>query len=125
LRGTEYWPNAQVWQDAILFLEPSEDAPSPDAVTWYLRTYAALGILEQLSGILYARPCRVDQADFGDYDEAILNVVAQEEGLTDLPIITHMDFGHTEPIFVLPYGVQAEIDCDQQHFSILESAVTG
>jgi muramoyltetrapeptide carboxypeptidase LdcA involved in peptidoglycan recycling len=50
--------------------------------------------------------------------------VTEEEGLADLPIITHMDFGHTDPMFVIPYGVRAEIDCDTQQFTILENAVT-
>jgi len=35
-----------------------------------------------------------------------------------------MDFGHTDPIMVLPYGVRAQVDCDQQMVTILESAVT-
>jgi muramoyltetrapeptide carboxypeptidase LdcA involved in peptidoglycan recycling len=34
-----------------------------------------------------------------------------------------MDFGHTDPMFVLPYGVEAEIDCDAQMFTIVENAV--
>jgi muramoyltetrapeptide carboxypeptidase LdcA involved in peptidoglycan recycling len=34
-----------------------------------------------------------------------------------------MDFGHTDPMFVLPYGVQAEIDCDKKTFAILENVV--
>jgi muramoyltetrapeptide carboxypeptidase LdcA involved in peptidoglycan recycling len=41
-----------------------------------------------------------------------------------LPVITHMDFGHTRPMFVLPYGLQAEIDAQGKRFSILENAVT-
>ncbi len=124
LRGTDFWPDAAFWQDAILFLETSEDAPSPQAVLWYLRTYAALGILDKLSGILFARPGGgVDPETFAEYDKVLLQVVAQEEGLSSLPIITNMDFGHTDPMFVLPYGVQAEIDCDNQQLSIVESAV--
>ena len=55
----------------------------------------------------------------------ILQVVAEEEGLSGLPVITGMDFGHTDPMFVLPYGVQARIDSDRQRFEILESAVIG
>ena len=53
-----------------------------------------------------------------------MQVVAEEEGLTNLPIVTQMDFGHTDPVFVLPYGVQAEIDCGAQRFAIVESAVS-
>ena len=45
-----------------------------------------------------------------------------ELGLT-IPIITRMDFGHTDPFFVLPYGVRAEIDCAAQRLSFIDSAV--
>jgi muramoyltetrapeptide carboxypeptidase LdcA involved in peptidoglycan recycling len=126
LRGTDYWPNLDLWQNAILFLETSEEAPSPTEVLRGLRSYAAMGILERLSGILFGRPGgEVPPAQFKEYDQAILEVVAQEEGLTDLPVISGMDFGHTDPMFVLPYGVQAEIDCGTGRFAILEGAVAG
>jgi muramoyltetrapeptide carboxypeptidase LdcA involved in peptidoglycan recycling len=125
LRGTDFWPDARMWQGAILFLETSEDKPTPEDVVYYLRVYAALGILDDLAGILCGRPGGgVPIEQFEAYDRAILQVLVEEEGLRDLPIVTQMDFGHTDPMFVLPYGIQAEIDCDQHKFSILESAVT-
>lgn len=62
---------------------------------------------------------------FDDYEDAILAVVVGEEGLGDLPIITRMDFGHTDPMFVLPLGVRARIDCGQRTFEITEGAVEG
>jgi muramoyltetrapeptide carboxypeptidase LdcA involved in peptidoglycan recycling len=125
LRGTDFWPDARMWQGAILFLETSEDKPTPEDVVYYLRVYAALGILDDLAGILCGRPGGgVPIEQFDAYDRAILQVLVEEEGLRDLPIVTQMDFGHTDPMFVLPYGIQAEIDCDQHKFSILESAVT-
>ena len=120
-RGTELFP--ENWKDAILFLEPSEDAPPPDFLKYFLRVLAAMGSLPQLSGILFARPYDKEER-FPEYEEAILQVVRDEEGLTDIPIITRMDFGHTSPVFVLPYGVRAEIDCDNQRFSIIENAVS-
>ncbi len=46
------------------------------------------------------------------------------ESPEDLPVDrTQMDFSHTDPMFVLPYGIQAEIDYDSLQFTILESAV--
>jgi muramoyltetrapeptide carboxypeptidase LdcA involved in peptidoglycan recycling len=121
-RGTEIFP--EDWQDAILFLETSEEAPPPQMVARTLRVFATIGILRQLAGILFGRPGgQVSLEKFEEYDQAILQVVNQEEGLSELPIITHMDFGHTSPMFVLPYGLQAEIDCEHQRFSILENAV--
>lgn len=124
LRGTDFWPESSAWQNAILFLETSEDAPPPNILKYALRTYAAMGILKQLSGILFARPGGdISPERFKEYDEALHQVLTEEEGLSELPIITHMDFGHTDPMFVLPYGIRAEIDCDRQKFTILESAV--
>ena len=124
LRGTSFWPDLSEWENAILFLDTSEDAPPPIAVERGLRVYAALGILEKLSGILFGRPGGdIPVSDFELYDQAILQVVRNEEGLVNLPVITHMDFGHIDPMFVLPYGVQAEIDCEKQTFALLENAV--
>ncbi len=121
-RGTAIFPTN--WQDAILFLETSEEAPPPEIIKRTLRVFAALRILSKLSGILFGRPGgEVPMEKFKEYDKAILQVVNEEEGLTDLPVITHMDFGHTSPIFVLPYGVLAEIDVESKRFSILENAV--
>jgi len=124
LRGTDLWPAAEAWRGAILFLETSEEAPSPTAVARGLRCYAAMGILKRLAGILFGRPGgQVPPGRFEEYDRAILQVVAEEEGLADLPIITRMDFGHTYPVCVLPYGIRVEIDCDTRCLRIIESAV--
>lgn len=41
-----------------------------------------------------------------------------------MAIVTNMDFGHTDPMLVLPYAVMAEIDCDRRTVSILENAVS-
>lgn len=125
LRGTSIFPDAADWRRAILFLETSEEAPSPTVLRRALRTYAAMGILQNLSGILFGRPGgQIPPSDFVEYEKVLLQVVSEEEGLTHLPIITRMDFGHTDPMLVLPYGVCAQIDCDRKQFSILENAVT-
>jgi len=89
-----------------------------------LRSYAATGLLRRLSGLLVGRPGGgIPHERFAAYDDAILQVVVEEEGLTHLPVVTQMDFGHTDPMFVLPFGLMAQIDCDNRRFAILESAV--
>jgi muramoyltetrapeptide carboxypeptidase LdcA involved in peptidoglycan recycling len=124
LRGTEVWPEEEAWRGSILFLETSEEAPSPVVVARALRVYAAMGILRMLSGILFAKPGGgIPVERFEEYEEAILGVAVGEEGLDDLPLVTRMDFGHTDPMFVLPYGVEAEIDCGEERFSIVEGAL--
>lgn len=124
LRGTPVWPDDAVWDGAILFLETSEEAPPPAVLTRALRSYAAMGILKRLSGILLGRPGGpVAVKDFGGYEDALVQVVVREEGLTELPIVTRMDFGHTDPMFVMPQGVRARIDCGAGRFEIVEGAV--
>jgi muramoyltetrapeptide carboxypeptidase LdcA involved in peptidoglycan recycling len=126
LIGTSVWPDSTTWDGAILFLETSEEAPPPKTLARTLRTLAEMGILESLNGILFGRPGGADLPvdRHTQYDEALKEVVLVENGLTDLPIITRMDFGHTDPVFVIPYGVTASIDCDNRSISIDENAVT-
>ncbi|MBV8807881.1 MAG: LD-carboxypeptidase [Acidobacteriaceae bacterium] len=119
VRGTMVWPSPAQWRNSILFMETSEDQPSPKSVTYMLRSLAATGALSEVGAILYGRPYG-EETSFQAYDEALLGVLA-ELGLTSLPVITRMDFGHTDPKFTLPIGVAAEIDCDVRQIRLLES----
>jgi muramoyltetrapeptide carboxypeptidase LdcA involved in peptidoglycan recycling len=90
-----------------------------------LRSLAALGVLKRIHGLLVGRPGgQVPPERFAEYDQAILNIMVEEGGLINTPIVTIMDFGHTDPMLVLPYGAQTRIDCDQQIIEITESAVS-
>lgn len=120
LKGTEFWPSAEEWNDCILFLETSENKAEPQTLRYWLRNYAAQGILHQIKGIIFGRP--YDSKYAKEYNDEILKII-KEENLKDLAIITEMDFGHTCPIFTLPFGVLAEIDPVNKTFSILESGV--
>jgi muramoyltetrapeptide carboxypeptidase LdcA involved in peptidoglycan recycling len=120
LRGTPIWPDLSVWRDSIVFLEISEEAPSASSVVRMLRALAATGALCQARGILFGRPYG-DKATFEKYDDAVVQVLTELK-LGSLPLITQMDFGHTDPKFIVPYGVEAEIDCDAQSFRFLEAA---
>lgn len=54
--GTVIWPSLDQWEGAVLFIETSEEKPSPDFVKWILRNLAAQGILKVLSGIIVGKP---------------------------------------------------------------------
>jgi len=121
LKDTPVWVKPDEWKGKIMFFETSEEMPHPDYVKRCFRNYAASGILHNINGLIVGRP--YDNKYWKEYDEAILQVINKEQGLTDLPIITGMDFGHSSPSFILPYGVNAQINSDAKTFSILESGV--
>lgn len=121
LKGTEIWPSLEEWDGKLLFFETSEDKPSPLLFSCWLRNYAAQGILHRVSGLLFAKP--YDEAYMEEYREAIIKIVRDEQKLTELPILFNLNFGHTAPMCIMPYGAEAEINCEAKSFTILESGV--
>lgn len=123
-KGTDWWPGKATWQGAILFFETSEDAPSPHFIRYWLRNYAATGIVGGLAGLLIARADPKGDSGYQQAIEATILEVLTEAGRGDLPVLAGLDFGHTQPMLTLPYGAQACIDCSMATLTILESGVS-
>lgn len=123
VKGTGWWPDTDAWRGAILFIETSEEAPPPSFVRHCLRNYGATGILGSLAGMLIARADPGNQPDYQQAIEAAALQVLAEYGRTDLPVLAGLDFGHTQPMLTLPYGVQARIACAERTLTILEAGV--
>lgn len=117
-KGTVLWPDEKYWDGCILFFETSEEKTEPTYIRYWLRNYAAQGILQKANGMIFAKP--YDEKYREEYKEEILTVM-REYGLTNLPILYNLNFGHTEPKCILPYGALAEINCSKGSFSIQES----
>ncbi|MBO7644964.1 MAG: LD-carboxypeptidase [Alphaproteobacteria bacterium] len=133
INGTNIYPSLDEFEDTILFVETSEEMPTPETFSYFLRNLGAMGVLERIKGILFGRPGGDFTADEQDakkewlakyktFDEKLLKV-CKEYGREDMPIVTNMDFGHTVPQIILPYGVLTEIDPANKTVSILENAV--
>lgn len=120
LKDTPYWLSPKDWKGKLMFIETSEAKMSPENFRWILRNYAASGILANIVGVMVARPYA--NLHWKEYDDILLKIIRDEEGL-DIPIVTGMDFGHTSPVFTIPYGVPGQIDCERKIFAILESGV--
>ncbi len=123
VKGSPWWPSLEMWKGAVLFYETSEDAPDPKYIRYWLRNLAAQEILQSLNGILIARP---DPAGRPDYRENLETAFVQslgEAGLSNMPVLSGLDFGHTQPMLTLPYGAQVEIDCSTAGLTILDAGV--
>lgn len=126
LRGTEYWPEPSEFDGAILFLETAESEFLPMYFARAMRSYGVMGILDRISGIIMGRPGgNLPVEKFAEFHRTLQKIVREEFNLPNLPLIVNMDFGHTDPMFTLPYGLLAEADCGNHEIDILESAVTG
>ena len=117
LAGTKYFPK---FKGKIFFWEDTE---SNTAMTdRYLCHLRMIGIFDQIKGMIVGRvnpnEYKVKEKDYGLH-QVILDATKNH----DFPIIAEMDFGHTDPMFTIPYGIKARLDTENLEFSFLESAV--
>jgi len=124
LRGTWAWPASGEWAGRLLMIEPSEDKPSPLAVSRILRAFGVLGVFDEIAGVIVGRPRDHDADERRAFETAVLEVVAGEFGRSDLPIVANLPFGHTDPQWILPLGVPAELDADRGTLRLVESWLT-
>lgn len=121
IKGTSLFPSIDSFDDTILFLETSEVMPPDWLVEDNLRNYGSVGILNRINGIIVGKP---QGNQFYEEYKPIIKKVLAEFAREDMPVLYNASFGHNEPKCCIPYGILAEINCDEKTFSILESAVS-
>lgn len=117
--GTEIWPQLKEWQGKILLLETSEDEPTPDYITWYLRNLGSQGIFDVIQGIIVGKPHH--EKYYEEYKEVIIKVL-KEYHQEDLPVLYNINIGHSDPVGILPLGTKIQIDYTNKKIILLESA---
>ncbi|WP_129663144.1 S66 family peptidase [Phytoactinopolyspora endophytica] len=125
LKGTRWWPNDDPgwWRDRVLFLETSEKRPTIGQVRRWLRNYGSQGVYEHAAALWIGRAYGYDDEQKKALDEAVVDIVVREfDG--DLPIVANLDFGHTDPRWVLPLGITVETDPVQRTLRVMESPTT-
>jgi len=120
IRGTSAWPVGADWDGRLLLLEPSEEKPTPEAWTRILRSFGALGVFERVAGVLVGRARDHTPEEKRTLEATIAAVIGGELGRPDLPIAADLPFGHTDPQWVLPIGVRAELDLDARTLTLVE-----
>jgi muramoyltetrapeptide carboxypeptidase LdcA involved in peptidoglycan recycling len=123
-KGTRWWPPLDDWRGAVFFWETSEESPKPSLVERWLLNYAAQGILNVIAGMLVGRPRGYSHDERAELYGRLKDLLGRELGRRDLPVVAEMDFGHTDPMFILPYGARAIIDPERQEVVLPDPAVT-
>ena len=116
-------PSRQFWNGRVLFVETSEEKPPPFEVKYFLRTLGIQGVFDRIQALLFGRARGYNVQEKRELDRIVVQVVGDEFRHPEIPIVTNLDFGHTDPQFVLPLGVEAEVDPAARTIRLLESAV--
>lgn len=103
----QLFPSFSEWAGKILLLETSEEKPEPTLYRKMLETLKATGIFTVLNGILVGKP--MDETYYGEYKQILLDVID-----TDIPILYNLNVGHATPRAIVPFGVKAEVDANEQ-----------
>lgn len=120
MKSTKFWPKEDFWKNKILFFETSEEKPTPDQVKYMLRNYGMQGIFNKISALIIGRPMRYSNKEKKELKENVIQIIRTEFNNKKLPIIMNMDFGHTDPQWILPLGIKAQIDCKNKSFRLIE-----
>ncbi|WAZ20977.1 LD-carboxypeptidase [Streptomyces cinnabarinus] len=110
----------------VLLLETSEELPSANEVFWTLRNMGERGLLQRFSALLMGRartwsfehPNDPEQAAryAADQREAVLRAMRMYAPTT--PIVFDVDFGHTDPQLVIPYGGLVRVDGPERRITV-------
>ncbi|MFZ0075518.1 MAG: S66 peptidase family protein [Exiguobacterium undae] len=117
LAGTPYMPS---FDGAVLMLEDDE-SETPETIDRYFTQLRHLGAYEKISAIVVGR--FHGKVEF-DPDFTLKDILLRATRGYDFPIVLDADFGHTDPVFPLPNGIQASVTAGETVvLEILESAV--
>ena len=108
------FPDLDDWKGKILLLETSEEQPSPEHYREMLRTLKKTGLFGVVSGIICGKP--MDELYFEEYKHIIIEEIADQ----NLPIVANINVGHAAPRCIIPFGVKATVNTEEQviRFSI-------
>ncbi len=119
MKGTDFWPPKVFWDDGILFLETSEECPSADQVIRSLRWYQINNYFKNIQAIVFGRwGGTEDLKRYDEYEKSLKDFFTSECKLPNLLVMSRLQFGHTDPMVVIPYGAEATIDSDKNLFTI-------
>jgi len=109
--GTPYMPNLD---GAILFLEDDSDE-SASTIQRMLQQLKQAGFLSKIKGLVFGR----FQKNSSIANEDLVFILNNIFEHIDFPVLSNVDFGHTDPILSLPVGVQVKLDTDLLEIEII------
>ena len=107
-RKYQLFPDAKEWKGRILLLESSEEKPAPEKYRVALEQLKSAGVFDAVNGVLAGKP--MDETYAEEYKQLLTEVI----GRPDLPILFNLNIGYAMPRCIIPFGIQADADAEQQ-----------
>ncbi len=99
----------------ILFLETSEAKPTPEELKNMLLELKKLGYFDLAKGLIIGKP--IDEVYYDEYKTIYKEIF--KDSL--LPILYNVNFGHSVPRCIIPYGINTLLDLDNKKIVLLEN----
>ncbi|GAA2595410.1 LD-carboxypeptidase [Streptomyces roseoviolaceus] len=114
------------YDGGVLLLETSEDMPSATEVFSTLRNMGERGLLQRFPALLMGRPKTWFFERPNTLEEAARYASGQREAVLramrayapDTTIVFDVDFGHTDPQLVIPYGGAVRVDGPDRRITV-------
>ena len=71
-------------------------------------------IINQINGLIVGKP--IDEKFYEEYKQVYRKVF----GDLNTPVLYNVNFGHSVPRCIIPYGLEAEVDYDNKRITIKE-----
>ena len=109
---------------ALILLE--EVSEEPYKIDKMLTQMLLAGMFENCTGIGFGYIKNLDTRRnfYPGISFTVRQVIEDRIKLLGLPSCINLPFGHLENKLILPFGIKAELDCDNKTFTILEQAVS-
>lgn len=114
LQGTEFMPNLN---DSILFIEDDADD--------FENNVFLLEFDRNLESLLQLPNCNIKGVVFGRFQlcsnmtiDKLKAVIKNKEKLKDIPIVSGVDFGHTNPMITIPLGAYCKLNIKNNNIEI-------
>ena len=72
-----------------------------------LQALKETGVFEVISGLLVGKP--MDETFYDDYKETLMDIID-----SNIPIVYNLNVGHETPRAIVPFGVHAYVDAQEQ-----------
>lgn len=118
LRANRYLLADSDYDEAVLYLETSEETPEPSFAYRVLMCLGERGLLQRFSAILWGRPKAWSFEHPRSPQQKEQYVRAQRDAVLaalaeyhrEAPLVFGVDFGHTDPQLVIPCGGKITVD---------------